>query len=500
METTSVEVTINKSNVSIFNGVASLLATGAGQSILQIFVLAFFARMLTPESFGIMAISLAIGDIARVFSRLGVTQAIVQYEKIDNDIIRVGFTLSFIFGLSCCLILYSISGLISELLLMASIENILKVMALAFPLVSFSLVSEALLSRDLQFHTIAMSRLWGYIIGYVIIGLILAYNGVGYWSLIYAYLAQQLVQSCIMIFKAPHSYIPLYKHNIASRMLRFGFGYALGQTATVLALRIDSFIIARLLGPIALSFYDRSYQLMRFPAFLLATIVDDALFPILSKMQNNNDLARQTFSKGLGLLSLVLLPLSVVVVICSESIVHVLLGDQWTAAIPVLQVLSSAMFFRSAQRVSTATLRAKGLVYRSAAIQVLYFLMVLAAVFLGEKWGIVGVSYFISLAIFMNFCMITYSAIKVIDLPLIDVMKPIASAIPLTLLLATSSLIIVYLFSYWDIGHFLTLTMVGCVVVLLLYASSRVFQSLFWGKEGVWLLGMINNKIQSKDL
>lgn len=487
--------TIEKSNHSIFNGVATLLATGAGQSVLQIFILAFFARMLTPESFGIMAIALAVSDIVRVFARAGVTQAIIQFESVSDEIIRVGFTISFIFGLFCCALLYSVSGLASSLLLMESIEDILKVMAFAFPVVSFSLVSEALLSRKLNFHVIAMARLWGYVVGYAICGLLLAYNGYGYWSLIYSYLVQQLIQTLILIYNAPHSYRPLYIHNIAVRLFRFGFGYSLGQIATILALRIDSFLIARLLGPVPLSFYDRSYQLMRFPAFLLATIVDDALFPIFSKMQKDDGLIRKTFSKGLGLLALVLFPLSMVVAISSESIINVLLGSKWVEAIPILQVLSLAMFFRSAQRVSTATLRAKGLVYRSALIQFVYFLMILAAVFLGEGWGIFGVSCFVSLAIFFNFLLVTYYAAKVIELPLSGILKPIMSALPLTIVLSLFSYGAQWFAYNMGFGHFSALFLIGVVVVLLLIILINLFPKLMLGRDGEWLMDMIKTKL-----
>lgn len=487
--------TNKKEKKSSFNGVASLLATGAGQSVLQIFVLAFFARLLTPENFGVMAIALAIGDIARVVARFGVTQAIVQLPVIDTLTLRVGFTLALIMGCISAALLYSASGLIAELLLMPVLENVLVVMALVLPLVSFSLVSEALLSRNLEFHKIAMSRLWGYIFGYIVVGLLLANNGFGYWSLIFAYLSQQLFQSFIIIYNAPHSLFPFYRYEIAKGIFKFGIGYSLGQIATILALRIDSFIIARLLGPLSLSFYDRSYQLMRFPAFLLATIVDDTLFPVLSKIQFDDKKIIVLFKKALGLLSVTLLPLSVMVMICSDSIVHVLLGHQWTDAVPILQILSSVMLFRSAQRVSTATLRAKGMVYRSAVVQIIYFMMVVVAVFLGSDSGVVGVAYFVSLAIFLNFCLITFLAARVVGLHLIDIAVPILQSFPLTLLLAFATYIVTFIAGYISMGPFINLILVFLVNLLLLFLILRFMPRFFLGEYGFWILEVVKNKL-----
>jgi PST family polysaccharide transporter len=492
----------NKSNnnESILNGVFSLLLTGAGQSVLQIIVLAFFARLLLPESFGVMAISLAVSDVVRVFARAGVTQAIVQLGSINEKIIRVGFTLSFIFSFICCITLFMFSGYFSELLKMEQMEDVLKTMSFVFPLVSFSLVSEALLSREFKFHQIAISRFLGYIIGFVIVGITLAYLGFGYWSLIYAYLAQQIAQSIILIYKAPHNFTPLYDHAVAKKLMRFGFGYSLGQVANILALRADSFIIARTLGPIALSFYDRSYQLMRFPAFLLATIVDDALFPVFSRMQNQHKKMRNTFSKGLGLLSIVLVPLSAVVVLGSEPIINVLMGSNWTEAIPILQILAAAMFFRSAQRVSTSTLRAKGLVFVSAFIQFLYFLMVVFAVYIGGKWGVIGVAYGISIAIVLNFVLVTACAMYTIKLTVSDVINPIARSLPLTFLLSITTYILIKVSQYLFLGSFLTLLLISICLILLLLMVILYLPKYFLGADGLWLLNKIAKKLKVEHL
>jgi PST family polysaccharide transporter len=485
-------------NDSVFNGVISLLASGAGQSVLQILVLAFFARLVTPSAFAVMAIALAVSDIMRVFARIGITQALVQAEDVNDRIVRVGFTMSFCLSTLSAIVLFLLSSTIAELLRMNEMVDVLKAMACVFPFVSFSLTSEALLSRNLKFSKIALARLIAYIIGFVFVGLALAYSGMGYWALIYAYITQQIVQSVIIIYKAPHSYKPLFDFNIIKKMLKFGFGYSMGQLATILALRVDSFIIARTLGPVALSFYDRSYQLMRFPAFLLATIVDDAMFPILSRMQHDLDMMRKTFQKGLGLLAIALLPLSAFVVVTSESIIYILMGEQWLNAIPVLQILSIAMFFRSAQRVSTATLRAKGIVYLSAFFQFVYFAMVVLAVYIGGEWGINGVAIGVSLAIFMNFILITYFAMKQIKLGVFDALKPIVSALPITIIVTILSYFIQQYSILKNLNHALSLFGIVSMNILVLLPLIFFFPKILLGSDGFWLTNKILEKIQFK--
>lgn len=486
---------MNQNTFRVKNGVIALLFSSAGQSIIQIVVLGILARLVVPEAFGILALSLAVGDLVRVFARFGVSQSLIQMKIIDNSHLNTAFILSLFFGFSLSFIIYNLSDFIAGLLNVGEISQVLKVMALIFPFVSVSIVSESLIYRSLEFKKLALSRLISYVIGYVFIGLPLAFYGCGYWSLVFSYIIQQL--SLAIFFFVIRPFLPKFNFDFskARSMLNFGFGYSIGQIATILALRIDSFLVSRFLGPIALSLYDRSYQLMRFPAFTLATIVDDTMFPVMSQCQDDLEKLRDAFLKGLGMLAIILLPVSVVLFISSDVVIGVLLGEQWVDAIPIFQVLSSVIFFRSAQRIGTATLRALGMVYVSALLQLLYFITIVLAVYFGSMKDIQLVSYFVAFSIVFNFLLVTVVSGFYIDMKPMQIIRPIVASFPLSLACGILSVLCFQIGVYYEIGVFFMAAVIFLVVTGFSLFLIKIYPSVFLGRYGLWAINLVREKI-----
>jgi PST family polysaccharide transporter len=354
------------------------------------------------------------------------------------------------------------------------------------------------LSRSLSFKTIALARLWAYIFGYAVLGLTLGYLGYGYWALVYAYIAQQILLSVYFFLKKPYRLAFSLKQDTLKSILRFGFGYSLSQLFTILALRADSFVISRTLGPISLGIYDRSYQLMRFPAFLLATIIDDALFPIFSRFQNDEVKMQSAFNKGLGVLAIVLFPLTIVLIVFAEHIIQVLLGSQWTDATLVFQILCISMYFRSAQRVATATLRAKGAVFISAFAQFVYALMIVVSAYWGSSWGIIGIAIGVALSIVINFILVSICAMKIIQMDNWKLFNPIFKSLPMTMVVGVISCIISIISSKIELNSFVTLLLVAVIAGLFSFIIFKYKPSLLLSQYGNWLMKIVTNKLEKK--
>lgn len=485
----------HKLSDAVLHGAASLVLTGAGQSVIQLVTVAILARLLEPNAFGVMAAALAVMDITRALSRVGVTQALVQMPDVDRKVVRVGFSVSMAFGALWATCLFLLSPILATGLRMPELVGVLRAMSLTFPVAAAGLVSEALLSRELKFNSIAAARLGGYAIGFIPIGISLALMGAGYWSLIWAYIAQQAFVTLLMVLQKPHPASFGWERRTVARFLKFGSGFSLGQIATSLALRADSFIVGRYLGVSALSLYDRSYQLMRFPAFLLATIVDDALFPAMSRVQDDGAKLQVAFRKGVAALAVTLMPASAFVVVCAPEIVDVLLGGKWTQAVPLLQVLGLAMVFRSTQRVPGAVLRAKGAVFLGAATQVFYLLTVVTCALIGLRWGPLGVSVGVALAIVVNYLAIAFLAARVMRSGFAIVFAPYLGALPLTVLVATIAVAASLVFRQAGMASFVALPAIATLTFLAVSLAVVSSPRAFVGADGAWLISRLLSRL-----
>ncbi len=74
----------------------------------------------------------------------------------------------------------------------------LYVVSFNFLLAGFGVVAESLLRRNLQFKNLMWANVWSYLIGYALIGIILAWLGYGVWALVGATLGQSLLKSVLI--------------------------------------------------------------------------------------------------------------------------------------------------------------------------------------------------------------------------------------------------------------------------------------------------------------
>jgi O-antigen/teichoic acid export membrane protein len=102
-------------------------------------------------------------------------------------------------------------------------------------------------------------------------------------------------------------------------------------------------IIARSAGADVLGYYSRAYGIMLLPVSLIGDAIGRFLLPTLARQKHDLSLAMQTW-KEYTMLSLFLgMPIVSLLFAGSEQVVLVLLGSQWGAAAPFLQILAMSI-------------------------------------------------------------------------------------------------------------------------------------------------------------
>ena len=115
----------------IFSGSLALLISGAGQSLIQILVLAVLARLIAPESFGILALTLAIGDLIRVLARFGISQAVVQRDGVGSTSLGTAYWSALVLGAMCSLGIFSIAGIVARYFSVPELEFVLSIFSIS---------------------------------------------------------------------------------------------------------------------------------------------------------------------------------------------------------------------------------------------------------------------------------------------------------------------------------------------------------------------------------
>ncbi|WP_404466676.1 lipopolysaccharide biosynthesis protein [Planococcus rifietoensis] len=487
----SSERTTKTLNGFVWSGIGTFLQVAS-----KFVVLIVLARLLTPEDFGLVSAAMIIISFSIIFSTIGIGPALVQKSELEEVHIEVGYTLSLIFSFFVTILIWILADPISAFFNMPSIALIVKILSITFFIQGFSLVGQALLERDMNFKVVARIQVISYILGFGLTSIVLAYLNAGIWSLIAGHIMQTLIQTLSVLILQPHSKKLKFSMRHFKELTYFGGGFTLARIFNFLALQGDNIVIGKFLGPVALGYYGRAYQLMVMPANLFGQVLDKVLFPAMAQIQDDKKKLYSIFLKGTSVISLIVMPFSVYLVIYAEEIVLVLFGADWSQVTVPFMLLAIGMLFRASYKVSESVARATGAVYRRAWRQFVYALAVIIGSYIGHFWELNGIALGITIAILVNFVLMSHLSISLLNgswQTFLKVHLPslALSTTLLVILLMTNSFIDMSKWNNIWVLLFST-TLSGGTIIL----SVKLFPRFYLGKEGEWILKTLNKYIK----
>lgn len=372
-------------------------------ALLQLGVLAVLARLLTPEAYGLVSLAMIFVGLVNSFSQLGVGPAIVQYSELTQYHVRAGFTLTVFLGCLMTMVVWASAPLLATVVDNEEVAEILRWLSFTFLATSFGTVAEAQYIRRLQFNKLFWVDVGSYLLGYALVGVIMALLGYGVFSLVGAMLGQSVIRSLMLLLLSRHSIKPLFSLFHSRKLLHFGGGYTLAGIMNYIANVGDNFIVGKVLGVGPLGLYTRAYQLMQLPATYFGLAIQKVSFPALSKLQNDIQRLARAYFTSAAVVALVCIPMTVLMVVIAPEIITVLLGTKWSGVIDPFRILGLGIFFRTAYKIDHSTTSALGAVYKRSLVDFTYAVVVLVAAFSGLRWGISGVAAGVLIAIILNY-------------------------------------------------------------------------------------------------
>lgn len=470
------------------SGLLWMAGSRGAHAMLQVLVLGVLARYLAPAEFGVVSAALVVIGLSAIFSQIGLGPAVVQRPVLERRHVETAFVASVGFGILLGAVVWLGAPVAARFFRMEQVEPVLRVLAWLFPLQGLSVVSEALVQRELRFRWLASRDVMAYAVGSGVVGVFLAMRGWGVWALVAATLAQEMVRAAILLALQPPPIRLRPDARALRELLYFGGGFTAARIGNYLALQGDNMVVGRFLGPAALGLYGRAYQLMATPATLFGNVLDSVLFPTMAKVQDDVPRLAATFRRGVALIALTILPLSATIFLLAPEVIAVLLGPGWTEVVVPLRILVVGMLFRTSYKMSDSLARATGRVYRRAWRQGVYAVLVIAGAWIGQHQGIRGVALGVTAAVVINFLLMAQLSLRIIGVSWRDFWRAQRPALALT---AASWPVL------WGVATTLRGWEVPAVGVLLgtVGATSVValglvgtMPAIFLGRDGRWML------------
>ncbi len=328
---------------SVRGAAATFLAQGL-RFILQFGSQIALARLLSPADFGLVAMIGPVLMLVQIFNELGLSQATIQRAEISQQELSSLFWLNV--GVSVVLAIIMAASSSAIALFYGQPELVMICMSLAGLLVSSGLASQqiALLNRHMRFSALAWIDIVCSAIA-VVVGITAAWMGMRYWSLVLMQAANAI--TILIMAWALSDWRPSWpsRHEGFGNLLRFG-GHVTGYNLINYAgTNLDSVLIGKLGGSVALGLFDRATKLVAAPIWQISLPVARVAVSLLSRLNTQADRYRSAYLRMLQGLLLATVPAVVCIAMTSSQFVPMLLGTAWTEAAPIVTWLAVATAF-----------------------------------------------------------------------------------------------------------------------------------------------------------
>ena len=451
------------------------------------------ARLLGPREFGLVGAAVVVIGFASMFAQLGLRPALVQRPNLQPRHLRTAFTTSICLGGLIGMSINFASPWIAAFFRQEQLQPILQVTVLIFPLQSLTVVAGAMLERELRFRLLAAINVLSYVVGFGMVGISLAFLGFGVWSLVAARLASVATQALGLLLAQPHPKRPQWERQAFNELMAFGGGFTLARIFNSLAKQGDNLVVARCLGAEALGLYGRAYQLLVFPVALFGNVLDKVLFPSMAKIQDDRERLELAFRRGVALIALIFVPVSVTLLVLAPELILVFLGPKWVEVTLPFQILAIGMLFRASYKMSDSLARATGAVYKRAWRQAAYAFFVLAGAWIGQHWGIAGVSAGVVCALALNFLLMADLSLRLTPLTWKRFYRAHVPALILGFVTFVEVWLIAAVLRNLQTPSFVVVIVSICLVVLLQVTLIHRLPSLLLGADGRWMLSRLGS-------
>lgn len=434
------------------------------------------ARLLTPAEYGMMSMVAIFIAVSTSIIDSGFSNALIR----KNDIKRIDYNTVFYFNLVISFLLYILlflfSPLISSFFKEPVLTSVIKVLSWILIINALGIIPRTILTIDINFKIQAKASFISSILsGFVGIGM--AFNGLGVWSLVGQQVIRQLLNTLFLWIYC--RWRPVWEFSIESFNEMFGFGSKLmisGLIDTVYK-NIYYLIIGHFYNSALLGQYTRAEQFKNIFASNLTSVVQRVSYPVLSSIQNEPERLREGYRRIIKITMLITFTCMIGLASVAESLILVLIGVKWMQAVPFLQIICFAGMLYPLHAINLNILQVKGRSDLFLKLEILKKMIAIAPIIAGVFWGIEFMLWGSVLTSFIALFLNSYYSADLINY---STWQQIKDVLP-TLVVSCISAAAMWSLTLTTMSIYLLLPLqclVGLLIVILIYEYMRLSEYL----------------------
>ncbi len=320
----------------------SVLASAA-RFALQLGAQVMLARLLGPEVFGLFAIGLVLLTLANFISGFGFGWSLLQRQNLHDEDIRFAWTWQLLAGALAAGLMALLAPWLAELFHTPQAAPVMAWLSLACVFQAAGAPATYLLQRELNFRAVGLIQVGSYALGYLGVGLPMAWQGSGVEALVAAWLVQSASAMVASYALKPHPVKPLFWYASAAQVMVTGRAVFFTNLVNWLLNNLDRLLVARLLNTTQLGLYNVAYNLATVPNSLLLGALQPAFMAAGAQLQDQRARLAQAYLQMMATLLVLAVPVFGGLALLSTDLVQLLYGPAWAASGPVLGILLASM-------------------------------------------------------------------------------------------------------------------------------------------------------------
>lgn len=304
------------------------------------------ARLLSPDDFGLMGITLVVMSVLETFSQTGFQAALIQKKDDIEGHLDTAWTVMAARGLALYALLFFAAPFAAAFYEAPQAVPVIRATGLGLIMTGLMNIRVVYFKKELEFQKQFVFLLTGTIAD-LTLSVLFAVLLQNIWALVYGHLAGSLARLIISYLIIP--WRPRLTFQLDKVKDLYGYGRWIFWSSVFIFLLTegDDALLGKLLGLTALGFYQMAHRISNLPATEITHMISSITFPAYAKLQDNPAALRDAYLRVLKLTAVLSIPLAGGIFALSPEMTLILLGERWLPIVDAMRVLVIGGMVRS---------------------------------------------------------------------------------------------------------------------------------------------------------
>jgi len=290
---------------------------------------------ITPAQLGLFSVAFAAVTLVAFLQDFGVTRYINGERDLTADKIHTAFTISVAFAWGIALLAILASDAIASFYRDPAMRPVALVIACSYLLVPLAIVPQATCQRRMDYKSNTMIEV-GSSVANAVVAIVLAIFGYGALALAWGAFAQQAARLVVSQWRAGLMLPWPLRIEDAAPLFRLGGTNSAQAMCNSITARAPELVIGRLIDNIAVGLFARASGLAGQLRMLVAGAVSGVFYPAFRRVRDSGDPLGPPYLRVVGAYTGITWPAMAGIAVLAEPIIHLLYGERWIAAAPLL--------------------------------------------------------------------------------------------------------------------------------------------------------------------